>query len=232
MNTESNSKLAIPRLAKRILTDGFLRTWQSAVSVIDDWIFDLRYGLDTRTEVAVKDLDICQEDKRHAEKYKPTRARYFRSFMKHVAVPTNGEFVDVGCGKGRVMMLAAEQGFDRVVGLDISENLCEIAENNIERFRARYRTAAPMTVVCGNMLHYSLHHEETVFFLYSPFERDLTQQFLNKVRESLRQNPRSLLLVINEFRFPELLEDDELFRHKLTYEYGAAIFHVYESAFV
>ena len=67
---------------------------------------------DTRTEVAVKDLDIGQEDKRNAEKYKPTRTRYFRKFMKHVAVPAHGEFVDVGCGKGRVMMLAAEQGFD------------------------------------------------------------------------------------------------------------------------
>ena len=119
-----------------------------------------------------------------------------------------------------------------MVGLDISKNLCEIAENNIERFRAHHRMAAPMTVVCGSMLHYSLHHQETVFFLYSPFERDLTRQFLSKVRESLRQNPRSLLLVINEFRFPALLESDELFRHKLVYEYGAATFDVYESACV
>ena len=116
-----------------------------------------------------------------------------------------------------------------MVGLDISKNLCEIAENNIERFRAHHRTAAAMTVVCDNMLHYSLHHQETVFFLYSPFERDLTQQFLSKVGESLKHNPRPLLLVINEFRFPELLENDELFRHKLTYEYGAAVFSVYES---
>jgi len=66
-----------------------------------------------------------------------------------------------------------------------------------------------------------------VLFLYSPFERDVTYQFLDMVRTFLAQNPRDLFLVIDEFRFPELLEYDQYFDHTLTYKYGAAVFDVY-----
>ncbi|MCA9217507.1 MAG: hypothetical protein KDB27_30775 [Planctomycetales bacterium] len=70
-------------------------------------------------EVAVQDLDIRLEDKQHAEKYKATRARYFRKLMKRVHLPRDGVFVDVGCGKGRILLLAVEHGLNRVVGIEI-----------------------------------------------------------------------------------------------------------------
>lgn len=216
-------------LAKRIRTHGLLGISQSVLSVIEDYLFDAEYGFDTRTEVAVDDLDIDQEDKLQAEKYKPTRARYFRQLLRRIHIPRHGTFVDVGCGKGRVLMLAAEHGFDRVVGLEISANLCDLAQNNIERFRRRYHNAPPINVVCGNVLDYSFQDVETVFFLYSPFERDLTRQFLDKVRASLERNPRQLFIVINEFHFPELLENEPLLSHVFSFKYGAAAFDVYES---
>lgn len=216
-------------LINRAMSRGLKSTFQSALSVIEDSVFDIRHRLDTRAEVAVEDLDIGEDDKLQAEKYKPTRARYFRKLMRQIRLPRDGIFVDVGCGKGRVLMLAAEQGFDRIVGLEISAHLCELAKKNIDRFRPRYADGQSISVVCDNVVHYSLTHEETVFFLYSPFERDLTHQFLGKVRESLRRNPRQLFLVINEFRFPDLLENDELLLHAFSYTYGAADFDVYES---
>jgi trans-aconitate methyltransferase len=72
--------------------------------------------------------------KQHAEKYKATRARYFRKLMKRVHLPRDGVFVDVGCGKGRILLLAVEHGLNRVVGIEISPTLCKIAEKNIAGF--------------------------------------------------------------------------------------------------
>ena len=47
------------------------------------------------------------------------------------------------------------------------------------------------------------------------------------VRKFLAQNPRDVFLVIDEFRFPELLENDQYFDHTLTYRLRAAVFDVY-----
>lgn len=212
---------------KRVLTNSPVGTLQSVRSVVDDYVFDYRNKLDTRTEVAINDLDISQEDKQHADKYKPTRARYFRKLMTHIGIPHDGVFVDVGCGKGRILLLAAEYGFERIVGLEISPQLCQIAERNVNAFRQRTNNACSVNVVCTNILHYQLKGDESVFFLYSPFDHPVTKGFLDLLRKSIDDHPRTLHLIIDEFRFPELLENDEYFSHTGTYTYGAAEFQIY-----
>ena len=219
--------MAATEFVKRAFTKGPSNSLQSVLSVVDDYVFDRRHQLDTRSEVAINDLDISDEDKQHADKYKPTRARYFRKIMAKLDLPREGVFVDVGCGKGRILLLAAEHGFDQVVGLEISPSLCEIAERNVAIFRENTPTASSIEVVCTNILDYQMDGSETVFFLYSPFDQPVTKTFLEMIRQSLNDHPRDLWLIIDEFRFPELLEDDELSKQSLVYEYGSAIFHVY-----
>ncbi|MCM2370722.1 class I SAM-dependent methyltransferase [Aporhodopirellula aestuarii] len=219
--------MAATEFVKRAFTKGPSNSLQSVLSVVDDYVFDRRHQLDTRSEVAINDLDISDEDKQHADKYKPTRARYFRKIMAKLDLPREGVFVDVGCGKGRILLLAAEHGFDQVVGLEISPSLCEIAERNVASFRENTPTASSIEVVCTNILDYQMDGSETVFFLYSPFDQPVTKTFLEMIRQSINDHPRDLWLIIDEFRFPELLEDDELLKQSLVYEYGSAIFHVY-----
>lgn len=214
-------------LVKRVISKGPLSTVQSGLSVIDDYVFDYRYKLETRAEVAINDLDISQEDKQHADKYKPTRARYFRKIMEKLDLPRNGVFVDVGCGKGRILLLAAEQGFDQVVGLEISPGLCQIAERNVATFKEAKPKTGSIKVVCTNILDYQMDGSETVFFLYSPFGYSVTERFLEMIRQSLKDHPRDLCLIIDEFRFPELLVNDDFLNQTLIYKYGAAVFHVY-----
>lgn len=219
--------MATTEFIKRLISKGSASTFQSALSVIDDYVFDYRYAIETRAEVAIDDLDICQEDKQHADKYKPTRARYFRKLMEQVDLPREGMFIDVGCGKGRILLLAAEHGFERIVGLEISQTLCEIAGRNIDAFTKFNPDSGSMEVVCTNVLDYQMEGNETVFFLYSPFDYPVTGRFLEMIRESIAENPRDLYLIIDEFRFPELLANDDCFEQKMIYRYGAAVFYVY-----
>ncbi|WP_404309636.1 class I SAM-dependent methyltransferase [Neorhodopirellula lusitana] len=219
--------MATTEFLKRVFSMRPTSTLQSALSVYDDYVFDKRYQLDTRSEVAIDDLDISQEDKEHADKYKPTRARYFRKIMEKVDLPRDGVFVDVGCGKGRILLLAAEQGFDQVVGLEISPGLCQIAERNVAAFSKRKPESGSIKVICTNILDYQMDGSETVFFLYSPFGHSVTERFLEMMRQSLKDHPRDLCLIIDEFRFPELLVNDDYFEQSLIYKYGAAVFHVY-----
>ncbi|QEG41310.1 class I SAM-dependent methyltransferase [Roseimaritima ulvae] len=219
--------MATTDFLKRAFSTRPTSTLQSALSVYEDYKFDKRYQLDTRSEVAINELDISQDDKQHADKYKPTRVRYFRKIMEKVDPSRDGVFVDVGCGKGRILLLAAEQGFDEVVGLEISPALCQIAERNVEAFKHAKPETGSIKVVCTNILDYQMVGSETVFFLYSPFGCSITERFLEMVRQSLKDHPRDLCLIIDEFRFPELLANDDYFEQSLIYKYGAAVFHVY-----
>src|ERR1700719_3166712 len=51
-------------------------------------------------------------------------------------------FVDIGAGKGRALLLAAELPFRKVIGVELSEELARIAQKNITLWKhvARPRT--------------------------------------------------------------------------------------------
>src|SRR5215218_10190886 len=44
-------------------------------------------------------------------------------------------FVDLGCGKGRVLYMAARRPFKRVIGIEWSERFSRIARVNLDRNR-------------------------------------------------------------------------------------------------
>jgi precorrin-6B methylase 2 len=43
--------------------------------------------------------------------------------------------LDMGCGAGRAICVAAQYPFSRVIGIDIDEGLCAVAERNARRLR-------------------------------------------------------------------------------------------------
>jgi SAM-dependent methyltransferase len=203
------------------------RLTQSAVAVVQDYFFDARYGLHTAEVIEVPGLDIGDQDKKHAVRYKPTRVRYFQELLSKCPLPRDAVFVDVGCGKGRVLLLAAKHGFRRCVGIELSPTLAETAKENAKKFSAHYPNSSPIEIHCSNILAYSFHPEENIYHLYWPFDRHITIQFLDKLRTSLRMSPRDCWLIINEFQFRDLLTNDPWFMHKQRIVYGASEFDVY-----
>lgn len=206
---------------------GLTRTVQRILSAAEDVLFEYRYGLETAKVVEVNRLDISAEDKQHSVRYKPTRVRYFHKLMQALSLPKSLVFVDVGCGKGRVLLLAAQYGFRRIVGLELSPRLCEIARDNIGVFRRRHLEINETTVVCTNVLQYQLTDDEGIFFLFWPFDRSVTMSFLEMVRQSIDRKPRNVWLIINEFQFLDLLDGDSYFDQTQYIVYGASEFNVY-----
>jgi SAM-dependent methyltransferase len=87
-------------------------------------------------------------------------------------------FVDIGCGKGRVLCCAARYPMEHVYGVDVSPKLCEVARANGEHLRGR---RAPITVrnAVAQDFDYS---EATVLFLFDPFGADTLRLVLDKLR--------------------------------------------------
>jgi len=44
-------------------------------------------------------------------------------------------FIDIGCGKGRVLLMAAEHGFRKIIGIDFAADLCLTARGTVELYR-------------------------------------------------------------------------------------------------
>ena len=102
--------------------------------------FDRMFGVDTdgatNNTTHLRDLEISSPNWVHSYDYIPVKPDRFRSALSALAIPHERFlFIDFGCGKGRAVLLAAELPFQRVVGVDFSQELVAIARNNWATYR-------------------------------------------------------------------------------------------------
>src|SRR5690349_2113077 len=98
--------------------------------------YDRRLGIDTGGWIQPQDLDIDGAAAGRSEAYAATPPRIAEFLIARIAEHTGNAikdftFVDVGSGKGRVLLIAARFAFRKVVGLEQSSALNAIAADNI-----------------------------------------------------------------------------------------------------
>lgn len=216
------------RTYKSIREKGFSRTYQSVISVLEDFYFEMKYGVTTSKIVKREDLDISEISKEHSEEYKPTRIRHFRLLINRLKLPEDSVFVDMGSGKGRILLMASMINFKRVTGVEISGRLCEIARNNSVIFEKRLKRPLHIEVVNEDVLQYHVKNDENVFYFYKPFDNSVMDTILERIIKSVFESPRTAWLIINNFiPFRDLIENKYKLRTDSTFIYGGTEFAVY-----
>jgi predicted RNA methylase len=118
----------------------------------------------------------------------------------------SGGFLDVGCGRGRIMAVAASNGFNPVTGVDFAEELAASARENIFQIQSFYPDTH-FEIYCEDILQYKLQPETKVIFLFNPFNNLVLNPFLQQVNEHLKQFPRSLYIVYMNPQYRTMMAD-------------------------
>jgi SAM-dependent methyltransferase len=102
--------------------------------------------------------------------------------------------IDLGCGKGRVMVVAAYFGFTKITGIDFAKELCVEATRNL----IKTQVAIPgiqWKVIHANVLDYPIAKEDSVFFMFNPFVEETLSLFLNNLEKSCDLFPRKTYFI-------------------------------------
>jgi SAM-dependent methyltransferase len=120
-------------------------------------------------------------------------------------------FVDVGCGKGRALMLALRYPFRRVLGIELSPELARAAKENLRRFEAKWRMDVPVDAVAGNAMRLELPSGPPVLYLYHPFAAPVMKKFLAHLEASFQDEQREVYLLYTNPELDGLLRASPLF---------------------
>ncbi len=104
-------------------------------------------------------------------------------------------FCDIGSGKGRAVLLAAEYPFREVIGIEIAPELHAIASRNIGSFTPRENLRAPIILLNEDATEFQFPLEPLVLFFYHPFCKPVLQQVLRNLDASLQAHPREVYVV-------------------------------------
>lgn len=218
----------LKRLYKSLRQKGMLETLKSSARILVDYGFDLKYGTDTMRKVDTDSFDTNSDRKVHAQCYQASKARPLLKMFRILRLSKNKIFVDLGCGKGRVLLIAAQLGLKRVVGIEFCAQLCRQARKNIDSFLKKYPSSPPIEVIEADVASYEFKGDENIFFLYNPFDSVILGLALENISRSVQRTPRDLWLIYNNPVYHELVLSNGLFAQYRRYDIDGEVFHVYQ----
>ena len=186
----------VRNIIKRFRTEGLFSTLRlmgaRIRSLLRSAIEDRRRGVSTAREL--KDGDLGITDLRN-HWYVATDYETFRRAMQHVDIRAGEDvFVDIGAGMGRIVLLAAELPFRKVMGVEFSEKLTDLGRNNL-------RAALPglkckdVEMILADATQWKVPHDATVLFFFNPFDGEVLAKVCENIRQSLAEAPRKLTIV-------------------------------------
>ncbi len=180
--------------------------------------YDIKNKTDTTGSVPAAGLDIPDDLTTHVTGFQSVNEHYLRRVLEEVGFPDGSVFVDIGCGKGKALLIAAEYPFIRkVVGVELAESLCRVSEANIEIARARLGFDKPAEVIHGDAVAIDYSGGENIFFLNNPFDAEFMKIFIDKMEESARRQPRKIWMLYGNPAYANTIAQDG--RLKLVREF-------------
>jgi SAM-dependent methyltransferase len=164
--------------------------------------FDRVYGVDTSGLVWGVDLKTGSPSDAWNTAYYGIGPSVFHHVMAQVPEPLQrtATFIDLGCGKGRAVLLASEYPFAQIIGVEIAPQLHRIAVENVARYTAARRAeargdVAPMCVLLEDAANYRFPSGPLVVYLYHPFCRPVLEKVLRNLGRSLAEEPRDAAVI-------------------------------------
>jgi SAM-dependent methyltransferase len=151
---------------------------------VTDLVFDSLHHVDTGGFIDLPEMDG------NGRNYVASPPRAWKLLMRHLAIdPSRFTYLDLGCGKGRTLLLASKMGFRRVIGLDISQQLLDVAFANAGRSGVKFE------LVCTDVRSFEFPQDPLVIFMYNPFFEEVMRKVAENLIHSLRQCPREVYVV-------------------------------------
>lgn len=199
-----------------------VRTWAGAK--VSHHRFERRYGVHTDGTVDLAELDLDHDDR---VDYVASPWHALDGVLDTGEVGPGDSFLDIGAGKGRVMLQAAlGYDFDQVIGLEVSHELASVAASNLAAARHRLRCRATAMVVADAATQ-PVDDAVTVVFMFNPFLGDTFRRVIGNIDASQRRAPRHLRVIYRNPLHDEVLREHGFDRLRTHHASSSTLTHLY-----
>jgi SAM-dependent methyltransferase len=145
--------------------------------------------------------------------YQPTDPALFREMMSQLNADFHEyTFIDIGSGKGRVLLMAADYPFRRIVGVELFPELDRIAKENVAKYKSESQKCFVIEAVCGDAREFSFPAEPLVVYLFNPLPAAGLTELLGNLEKSLRNKPRPVIVLYHNPLLEQVLAQREFLK--------------------
>ncbi len=169
-------------------------------------------AVDTRDIVKLGSLTIQSKNRDQGLPYQASPRQLVH--IANQALPkdhASWTFIDIGAGRGRVLLEAATYPYREVLGIEFARELVEEGKLNLASSAHKQCKAQSINLLQADATNFAVPHGPCIFYLFNPFREDVVRDFLRHVMTSYVTEPRRFIFVylnpkhVNVFsEFPEL----------------------------
>ena len=150
-------------------------------------------------------------------RYQASQPELFHEILSALPVSPNGfTFLDLGSGKGRTLLMASDYPFQRIIGIELLEELHEIASKNVVHYRDEKQQCFNIETSCGDARDFQFPPEPFVLYLFNPFPDYVLKTVLENLRASLASQPHEIYVIYHNLVHEEIFNSQiwlsELYR--------------------
>ena len=193
---------------------------------IEDWWFDKTRHVQTRGLLKPDPSSIVGEVL-DSNIYGAVRPANAHTAIRDLPVGDLSQytFIDMGSGKGRMLFIASEYPFRRIVGVEYSVEMHRAALENLRAYRHSGRHCRDIESCVMNAADYQFPEGNLIIYLFNSFGPEILHRMLANLERSLAQNPRHTVIVM---LWPEHASTVAEFPGMRTYRQTRR-YHIYET---
>lgn len=151
-------------------------------------------------ESPLRELAIQSPNAKWGLPYAPTHPDFFGKVVGSLPVQlTDYNFIDLGAGKGLALLLASKYPFQKIIGIEYSKVLVDLATENISSYKEQGGNHSSIECIWGDAADFDLPNSPTVLYLFNPFQGRVMDRVIANLENSLRAVPRDLWVI---YRIP------------------------------
>ena len=161
--------------------------------------FDAQFGVDTSG--LIYELPSGHHHDLYNNGYFAVAPSVFHAVMRALALDFERfTFVDLGSGKGRALLLAADYDFREIIGIELSPELDRVARANIARY-TKGRRHPPMVNLLGDAAELDYPSGPLIVYMWNAFTRPVLEKVFENLGSWLARERQELYVV---YMHPEL----------------------------
>ncbi len=171
-------------------------------------------GLDFKPDFNLNGLGLSDERANGHEAMQKFNSLAF--LFKNLNISQSDSIIDLGCGKGHALVQFSKYPFNKISGVELSKNLCEIAQSNLNILKIK--NTSIINADAGKFNDYTNYN---YIYLFNPFPCAVVTEVLKNIEHSLQKNPRKLTVIYNHPVCAGLFQSSPFFTNtkKLDYQF-------------
>ena len=145
--------------------------------------------------------------------YQPTDPALFTEMMASLKIDFQEfTFIDMGSGKGRVLLMAADYPFRRVLGVELLPALDGVARENLSAYKSGSQKCFAIEAVCGDAREFVFPAAPIVLYLFNPLPEIALIEVMANLGRSLSEHPRAVYVLYHNPVLEHVLANHPAFR--------------------